>query len=704
MNLQNSARSLTGRLRHGIRRVRMYLVVEGLLVLAAFLVGMAAFQLLCDYYSRGLQWSMRAALLGVVGLGAVWILIRRVLEPWLVRFEPGDLAHCIERRHPGLEGSLVSAVRFAAGETGAADANSPGLMASAVHRTVQATASLDFLGVLKPSRPRWASAGLVMIVAACVGVSAWQPELIGLWFARNVLLQDVEWPRRTRLVVELHDGALLGARGDDLAVQAWAEGVQPREVEIRFETESGRAGQESMTTVGNPGSYRYRYLFPAVQDELRFQLRGGDDRTDWIPVRLVERPQVVESRMLLTPPAYTRQEPVLLGDDQRVARVLAGTEVELRIHTNKPVEQSTLMSGADVIQEATFLDGWYVARMRASESATLHFNLRDAFGFEDRKPTRFSLRVMKDDPPIVRMSLSGVGEMITPAAVVPIEVEFRDLYGLATAELVYVHERKDGGSEKEKLIPLSSFRSGPPQFSDTVTWAVMNEAVEPGDRLTLFARASDFDDVNGPNEAQSAVVALRVVTVEEFLAEMARREQEYRMDLERLVDAQERVRSELLTWRREAEAGAGADSVGAALAPLERRQRHIAGSINVLRQQFDAVLTELQVNRLDVREERERLEDGIIEPLSRIATRDAVLAADRMRDWSRDPNEELGFRMDEQQVQVLEAMRAVLARMVQWEGYHEVVNMLRDIIRLQREMEEETRKAREKEVEGLFED
>ena len=64
-----------------------------------------------------------------------------------------------------------------------------------------------------------------------------------------------------------------------------------------------------------------------------------------------------------------------------------------------------------------------------------------------------------------------------------------------------------------------------------------------------------------------------------------------------------------------------------------------------------------------------------------------------MRQWARDTSPERASLVDPQQVAILAEMRQVLVRMLQWEGYHEVVNMLRDIIRLQRELNRETKDA-----------
>ena len=222
--------------------------------------------------------------------------------------------------------------------------------------------------------------------------------------------------------------------------------------------------------------------------------------------------------------------------------------------------------------------------------------------------------------------------------------------------------------------------------------------------MTLIARASDFDNVNGPNFAQSPDVTFRTVSKEELLSELAQREQKFRMAFERLVDAQEQIRGRLLTVLGHAGGEMSPASLAAALAPLERRQRNLASSVNVLRQQFEQILSELAVNQLDTFDTRERLEGDIIEPLMDLAKRDMVAAADSIRQWSREASSEKAELLDPQQARLLSKMRAVLARMIQWEGYHEIVGLLRDIVRLQGELAEETRKEVVEGADDLFDD
>ncbi len=693
--------SVTARLRSLAVRLRGYVFLHGIACLLGVLFAGALIQFTLDYGTRGLRWSMRAALLGVILGAAAWVVWTRIILPLRVRIGLAETANLIERRFPELSSLLVSAVRFSLGELGPAQTNSPALVAAVVSSTEPRVRNLDFNAVLDPRAARRsafaAAAALLVVLVAVLAM----PGVMRLWFARNVLLQDVDWPRKTRLVVDLPHGELVGARGDDLTVQAVAEGVAPQEVEILFTTASGERGRETMTIVGGEGAQRYRYTFKNAQEEFVFHLQGGDDQTREFSARLMERPRVEWSQLHIVPPAYTRLEAYTLPEGERAVQVLPGGEVRFAIRTNKPVAQATLMVAGKMIGPAVADGDRYLVTITPTETQTYHFSLVDPFGLEDKQPVRFAIRVMKDEPPRVRIKLPGVGEMITPEAVLPIEVEFTDTYGLASAEVVFQVTHED---TREGLIPLTTFRPYLTTLTESVSWPVASATVEPGDRLTLFARAKDFDDVSGPNSAESPPVTMRVVTRDELLAELARREQEFRLDFERLIDLQEQLRSRLLTLIGLSQTEESTEEFTTLISTLERRQRSLAGSVNVVRQQVEQILTELRINQLSTQAVEERMGIGIAEPLARLTTRDLPFAADTIRRWSHGPQGDAGPMVDPQQVALLSQMRAILANMLQWEGYQEAVNMLRDILRLQNELRTETKDAAQKEGSGVFDD
>jgi len=276
-----------------------------------------------------------------------------------------------------------------------------------------------------------------------------------------------------------------------------------------------------------------------------------------------------------------------------------------------------------------------------------------------------------------------------------------DTYGLAGVELHFSLTRE---STESGPIELADFNPGMKTFSRTLSWPVSSISTMPGDRLSLRGSATDYDDVSGPKVTESAEFSVRIVTPDQLMAELARREHEFRMDFERLIDAQEQLRGRLLSLMDTSQsAGASADFV-AAVSSLERRQRGIAGSVNVIRQQFEQVLTELRINQLATEIIEKRLGGSIVEPLGELARRELALAGDAIRAWSRDASPDTAAQIDAQQVVLLAKLRGILAHMIQWQGYQEAVTMLRDILRLQEELKNETKTRVKEQGQGVFDD
>ncbi len=666
------------------RRLRWYVLVGGLAAVAGAMLAAGAVQFTLDYTFR-LPLDMRATLLGLILIVLLIVAWRRLWTPWRFPFGPREMASLVELRNPDLQSLLVSAVQFSAGEVGTAESNSPELMRAVVDRACDASATISFGGILQHRRARRSLATIVALISCVVLAFWWQPELMGTWLERNLLLMDTNWRQRTRLVVvDVPDGVLTGARGDDLEVRARADGEVPRQVVITFESDSGTAGRETMIAVGERG---FRHTFTRVEEPLRFRLKGGDDETQWYRIQLADRPRIEQVSIRVTPPAYAGMDPFELPQGQLAVETLRGSRVTIDARLNKPVVRAVLMSGQQTVQPAGGADDAWTVSISPTETRTYHFALEDALDLTNKRPLRMSVRIIKDAAPRVRMKARGVSDIITTQALLPLEMTFSDTYGLARAALMHESSRSES---QPTVLRLEDFKPGMTNFDARLRWSAATLPLIPGDRVSLFAEASDYNDVTGPGHARSGVIALRIVTNDELLAELARREQEYRQEFERVIEQQEDLRRKLLTLIGRLEDEDTQKNIASRVAPLERRQRQIAGQVNLLRQQFEQILAEFEVNGMDTATVRERLDEGVVRPLNRLVRRDLVSAADRLRRIERDPDPETAAAADAGQVAVLNEMREILSSMLKWEGFQEAVTMLREIVRLQQGLRDET--------------
>jgi len=519
---------------------------------------------------------------------------------------------------------------------------------------------------------------------------------------------NVDWPRKNQLSVEgLEDGRLMAARGDDVVVAAVVDAgyEPPRQVFINYQSESGGQGREQMPAIRGQ-TVHFMHTFTAIDEPLRCRIVGGDADTGWFSIEVIERPRIMDVTLGIEPPVYTNAPAYSLRPGQTVAEALKGSVVHLHIRTNKPVVSAALFRRIDeqeteIPSVSSLGDHEFVAEDRPPESAMYFFRLVDRFGFNNFSerigPVPMTVRLVADQPPIVKMRIRNVGDLLTPEAILPVELDFSEVYGLASAELVYQLADESAPPVAEQL---PDFSPGVRAYTRNVDWAVSDHGIREGTRFTLFGQARDFDDISGPNIGRSSTMSFRVVSREELLAELNRREQEYRRDFERLLRMQEDLYTQLLTLSTSAEPTTETPRPAGPYAQLARRQRDYAGRLNGLRLQFEQNLAELRINRLSSPSAEDRLAAGIIQPIEELHRTGMALAIAAIEELNRRADQAAWQEVRKAQEEVLAKMNQILANMLKWEAFQEAVILLRDVLKLQRELNTETQQRIEEELFG----
>lgn len=687
-------------------RLRAYLLLEGLATVLVVAWVAAGVQFAVDRLLR-LETDMRAVMLAAaVGavLAAVW---RRLIAPQTVRLPDDELALLVERHAPGLHTRLVSAVELAGAAASAARPERSAALVRVLLRQVAAEASA--LPWSRPLNHRRAlrRGGMILL---CLGLGAAALYLaggtVGLWFRRDILLLDEPWPQRTRLLVEgLENGRLLCARGDDLTISAAVpRGYEvPRQVFIDFEEAGGRTGREQMVEIGRG---RFRRVFERVDRAMRCRLRGGDDRTDWFVVQVVDRPAITSVVIGIEPPKYTGAAPYELREGLTVAEVLRGSRITFHIRrTNKPVVRARLVRGATVLdgQVTRISDTEWMAYDKPEHSGEYHFELVDATGLANHSdrtaPTQFSVHLLPDAPPKAKLQIRGVSDMVTPEAVLPIRVDCSDTYGLAAVQLVQESTR---AANTPRTASVAGFAPGSRTFTQSFAWPLSPLGLLPGDRLSLYVEARDFDDVSGPNTGKSPVVSLRVVSREELLNELARREQQARQEFEQIVRGQEDLYADLLSVLAATGSRPAEPEHRHAFARIERRQRQQSIRTDAVRRRLEEVLAEMEVNQALTEAVRERLGTRVVTPMTELVRTALAETLSQLGRLSKEDSAGIRSRLRPQQERILRTMRAILADMLQYEGFQEAVSLLRDILNLQSHVNEETARRAAGEIEKVF--
>lgn len=462
-------------------------------------------------------------------------------------------------------------------------------------------------------RPVWIWGGLAITLFLVVFVATTRhPRTASLWLRRNVLLSSVAWPRTTHVVLEREGVEWHHASRDPLEIVAWVTGKTPPQVvlhvnssqEIREvpavlgvsetlepELQDRLLEESSSQNVSLPAylrdgenrlkARRVAFILPALSEDVDLHIRAGDNRSPSVRVLLHERPRVLSTRFRLRFPAYLEREESVIENPASEVSVPEGTEVILEAQADREIRGGWVRFGDNDSRRFRLVDATNVEyRFVATETRFLDVVVEGAeWGLESRPPLRFSWLVFPDEPPSLRLEVTGVEREVTPNARVSYLLQAEDDHGFTDLALTLTR-RVPGDTRKEdelevdrrplvlRATPLDesldrwggtdSLRARFPRVEAKVSGVLELEplALAPGTELMLQGVVRDNDTRGGPKTTLSQKETLLVVGEEAFRESMVRLRLELQGEIENL-GLRERAIADVLSessWQQDEDA------------------------------------------------------------------------------------------------------------------------------------------------------
>jgi hypothetical protein len=716
------AKGLFERLR---ARARRGILLEGAAAAALAFVVFMGVSYAIDRTLR-LETAFRAIVLLVFVAALVRVVIGRIVRPLRVSLDDDEMALALERADAGLRQSLISAVQFDR-RLGAAvpDAESPELMRHVVGDVGAAIDRLPGGRAFDAQRARRHGALLGACVAAVALWAALSPGTLRLWALRNLALSAQPWPRLTSLAFVGVDGAVLRLpEGDDQTLAVRADGVVPDEVVLHYRFAGGERGVEPMSLTGER---EFLCTLPAVLDDVVVWATGGDGSSDELRIELVARPRIEDVRIVLVHPEYMAREPATIGETEGDIRVPRGGRLELAARATKPLREAFVMFGQDQRQPLAVGDDGtgFAGAFTPADSGVLVVDVRDRDDLGAARPTRLVLRVVEDAAPAVELRIEGVGSMVTPFARIPGRLAVRDDYGLRAIDAQFRTSgdalasgdqpaaREETPFEAAPVAGLDAFTGTGAAFEGPVLFDLQplcpdadprseRNRFHPEQFLSLKFRARDNFAPGEPHLGESEVMTLRVVTQEKLLEDLARRQTEYRRELEQMRDEIRAHRTEFGEILSPAAADPKAERARLRVLAIARLQRALGRRVNGVGERYTQILDEFENNRILEPGKVADLRARIPAPLARLAAEDFPASVRAVEDFARTGADDVRSVVVSSYETILQQIEAVLAQMTELETFATLLEDLRQIIKVQNSAISDTRKRRDEDAAGVF--
>jgi len=707
------------------RSLRSRLALSGLTWTWTTLFLLAAASLAGDWLLR-FSLPLRQLLLLAAAVLLAATIYRRLLKPLALRFDDLDLAAILDRRCRGF-GQRVAAVielpRLLEGDVSA----SPSMVHAAVLEHAQALDATDLSAAFDRRGPRRMFALLAATGLAAAAFAYLAPDAAGLWARRWFEGSHERWPQRNYLAIAgLGDGdTLLVPRGESLLVhldaqpgfsggeRAWTLGGRgetlliataekpagevPEKVGIQYRGAGGSSKQGNFT---NFQGGRFRYELPPVAEPLEFHVTGGDDWFGPIKVEPIDRPKIDQLSIVARAPGSERSETFAHAGADAPLVFLADTELELQFSASVPLAGAELSSQTGAAPKLERVDdAHYVAQWKMQAAQTLEIRLVGRQAHLESKPYYLSIGLLVDRAPRLSLRSSGVGKRVTPQAKIPLHLRAQDDFGLVSLALeleqTVPHENKPEVSTRQMAIELPPEADGRPatDFEDEPKTALAEYALAAGTLVKLRAVATD-NRAQGSQEAASRWLNFQIVTPEELFYEILMRQRAERA----------KFAAALETAKAQTEPLSGAPTADQ-IAGAARKHQLAARQVWQVANRLDATLEEMALNELGGEQARELLKTKVIDAIRQLHSEPMArlrLALDAA--GAGDPAAEAIVEARQRHEEVVETMQKILEQMSQWENFIDVLNQLKEIVKLQNDVLQSTEEQKKKRTNDLFDE
>ncbi len=522
---------------------------------------------------------------------------------------------------------------------------------------------------------------------------------------------------------------------------------------IALESDGERIGLDRRIPMQRRGEREFQIRFRDLIDSFYFHIEGGDDNDadPRVRVDVIMPPEIDQIQVDYLFPAYTGLPNKTEYQGNIDAPI--GTIVTITARTTLPLEQATfLIDGQDVGNMELVEDRLVRRQLEVIGTAQYSFQLQGQNQLRNQKPGVYAIRAIKDQKPSLRLySPSRVQIDATPSAVVPIRALIQDDYGIAGVSLRYrlsgaeadqeyslVPPQLVGETGSSRLAAYYPLEIGQLQLPDE---AGVARPLAEGDTLEYFLVASDFQATSAgdpiPNEGETQRYHVDVVSP----GELIRRINERQVRLKEMTRSLRGLQQETY---QEFEALRGLFADGSELQPadqsravrIEIDQNRVTNDALALSQELAGLFQTYLFNRLEPGYQIDKL-IGLVDELAReggylesyepelfsevvaiyasgqlgelemtgkvlglvqlaqdVATQlspDAyqALARGRKSPEASAMSEEFNLAADRQKA-VLATLETLLTKMEEWEDYQEVLQLTRELLDLQRQLNERT--------------
>lgn len=671
--------------------------------------------------------------------------------------------------------------------------NRPGMLELATRKAIERIQNIDVKSLIRFTHLQTELALFGCLIALAAAGWLLSPQLLQHWTKRLFGLSDQPWPRRTSLalvgveleippftnnpkrekyVIPFRDGKASVPKGSSLRLRSTAKDLLAPpydQCSFLYRDRAGNRGRATMLSYSTDNPKEFSLDGPpleAISDSLWFSLNGGDARLSNLMLDTVDAPIPLSTEVDVQYPEYLQRSTKTTWGNERLPyrngmRLPQATQVGLWIRANRPIAKCDIQRSPKNSSQSSTNDQtetnnpneftltfdtptteFAVPLGDLDENLFVELRLWDDQGLCSTRVQQLVIASIVDTPPEIDLVLQGIGSAITENATIPIRSKIKDDYDLNQAWVESIIDDTPPTKTDLQVTPQGN-------ADIDIDLKAMRDAGQTvpntGSTLALVVAASDYMNTSNTSTPQtsqhigrSTPIQLNVVTVDQFLVLIDRREAAMRRRLEQIISELGQLRDLLLLTNKNNQTTPKNDpntddssqnntndtTEGAAQESEPQRRARILllraqqastqtskseSELKGVLNEISNLVAELINNRIDSKDRRERLEEKIKIPLADLLESQWQPFSSNIADL--EPNvpkatpEEFSKRIEQavaQNNELIASLNAILADMIELQDLNEIIERVRGLLDNQSKLLDNAKEEQKKSVLDLL--
>ncbi|NRA39576.1 MAG: hypothetical protein HRU15_15655, partial [Planctomycetes bacterium] len=459
----------------------------------------ALFALFLVDFLGDIPWYIRIPLTAAALIYGLMWLNANYLRKARIPLSAQEVSLKVEKAYPDLQSRMISTLQFQEMRN-LGQGVSENLAEGMVDQAFDQVSGIHMHSIVDSS---WKTKQLknLFFISALFAVSIYLFPNHMLAFAMRFIDFEYSYPTRTHInEVSIND---MIPAGDSFTIEVDADGKLPEIGTITITTASNGTVEFTLTKVSSdesvsPATAHYKADIAPINESVEMDIYLGDANFTARTLTPTPRPFLKSIHIDIQSPAYTNLEKH--SETSGNIRVIKGSQLSFTFIASKALESLNIQSMTEGMELPTVQSqdniNWTFS-LPAKESFSYSLSMKSSDGLESVENAKYQVSVMKDRPPVIRISQPKSTQELASVSKMPLRFKVNDDIGLDSISVKYLISSggldSSGDIDYDNALTYDQPMQGNNDklFTFDKIWDNKKLKLRTGDRITLWIEASD---------------------------------------------------------------------------------------------------------------------------------------------------------------------------------------------------------------------